>query len=554
MTSRDQDNLPDLPSLETVETTRPAAPLLIAGAWIAVFPALAVWVLVTYLRYIGDIGISAVLLLLAVTAWAYARVASAPIGMKTDADGLTVRRLVSTRKMPWSQVTDASYRFYWTNRFLLVRSPRLAVLITRTLMGGMSPEDALVASIWQHLRRVGGTEPFELDESARSVWQQVGEDVPSVVEWGHPTSRLAKAGAMAGLAVILAVFLSPWLVLELKPGMILMLALSAGGYATLIGLLVAPEVLRQPRRIRIDEARIEVDTLFSQARIAWSEAITIRHDATVLHIRAANPPRDISLGTALADGERRTVLMAAIRKIRSAAPQVPLPLPVGVYGQQRANDPVLRDYERLQGTMLASVMLSLMLGPLVVPFNLPGLISRLAHAGPDARFFFPGTAWPLALCAMIGAPALGAVIGRRLAKRLVRPDAPVWRKVGTLELTVSGRSTRWVASMAIVLGIVLLFLTVNCYIKVTNQGLIFHPFGSLRENCRAWNTVRSVEVLTTAVNPHRKRRTMQTCTVRFRDGSDWTFGVETPTDYAQDDVARAAEFIAAKSGLQVDHR
>lgn len=249
---------------------------------------------------------------------------------RTDAEGIRASGLFGSRSMCWTEVERAE-----TRRTGPIRGTRLV------LSGGgrefLVPlrDTVLVASVWQHLRRVGKSSDVSLPAVAETWWRAVPDDVPTeisldvVPQPSLPASLFAPVVAtctVALLAVVAAFGGGP----GGKEGWLWLLLIVP------LFVLKAPEpfVARAARHVNVLEDRLEADTLFGGfsarwsdiRRVLWTSQQKLSGTQHLLQVDTG-PLRALRIPWAPEDEHSVKLVLAVVRQARTANPHLLVSIP-----------------------------------------------------------------------------------------------------------------------------------------------------------------------------------------------------------------------------------
>ncbi len=174
----------------------------------------------------------------------------------TTPDGITARGLFRTRTIRWSDVKlvtvmpDGKRRIVSDHDDMIIPISRIE----------------LVGSVWQHLRRHGMEQGFQLWPSARSFWEPV-PDLPDEIAWANPRPP------SAWLYIVGRLY--PWIIIPLY---LLHMLLSWFGWSSIlvpwVPFVMLPAILIGqtawvPRRVKITPDLLIVDYGREHKEIPW---------------------------------------------------------------------------------------------------------------------------------------------------------------------------------------------------------------------------------------------------------------------------------------------
>jgi len=479
------------------------------------------------------------------------------------------------RLIPWIDVTEAKTSGEGSLRLTLVTN-RDSVKLDASSVG--PSWFCLLASIHQHLARLGRADGMVLPENALSIWREVPEDVPSEVEWNAGSSR---AAIFLGVFGVLMFGGCGWLIVsslrEGKIGMVIMAGFALVAWWALFQGLLAPSVCRSPLQVGVRRDGLEARLPFRNVRISWSDVAAAWWFNDNLIVRAGNSRREIWFGYRLGDRESEQRMMCLIRHLRSAGggQAIPLPMLVSVdskclrqpaYSSQRQgivrraflealDKPIRTLLNRLYGLQAASIFVGLALGAAFVFAEVPGRLSKLIFAAPGTRHFVPSAAIIVGVPIMFGAMCIVAICAEKLTLKLAGEHVERWRelcRVGTSEkMERAGKAIVYVFACLGLLGFLSVPLFVCSYTRVTDSGIAMNRPFAFKERLYRWVEIREVVDYRRIAMNHGRTVARDTYTVRFSDGTDWTIGDSTTVGRQIAETEGALALIAKKSGKQM---
>ena len=345
MQADDLRDLPDLPALESVETTEtggwPVPPGLIALALVIltlVVPIL--WVYIQLRDYVGAFGTILTALLVAFAVGVLVREAWSFYHFRTNAEGLAMRGLLRKRFIPWYEIQSmiaTQTRMGEAVLRLTVRGAQIRV-VPRGFSGDFSPGDRIVASVWQHLRRLGGTDRFPMPTCARGFWQDIPDDVPHDLDWGKPPSVGEKAAVIAPAAILAALIAALWVMAGGTAVGAMACALVTLVYALCARYAILPQALGKAHSVKVRDDYLEVILFKDTVRIPWSDVISSALSRTSLRVTSSSPRRQVWIPLGIGNEGPERVVPALIRRLRTAGTPQALALPCTMSSSPQKGD------------------------------------------------------------------------------------------------------------------------------------------------------------------------------------------------------------------------
>lgn len=572
--TQDTNNLPDLPELEAVEA-RGLSPLpaLALLAFPLLFTSFAAWGGWVYRDFLAPHEIALIATIPLLFLYVIFRFLTDYYRYNTNADGFSAQGLIRRRSIRWTDINGASIQKR-RSRYpkLILRMDRGSFRLPLPSAGGRSPMDVLVASVYQHLRRLGKADGLELTPSMLSLWREIPDDVPTEAEWGKPASLGPKLGYLFLLLLFCAYLAYLWTGIHVKAIAIISMSLfTLMMLGVLLGAVV--ESLRKAYRARVTEDGLEAGLLLKTIRVPWSSIRAARWrvagQATVLSINSAVAKLDIPFRVGSKESEQLT--LAIIRQLRTVGHRVTWPallsqepdlMQSGTTSSIRTqaflnslSEPARSRLKLLYAIEFFSVFLGALLGLVLIFIEAVGRLSAFLYTGGGARYFISaGSLW-LMLPLFIGGAVGFYAATHWIAGRLVGPYKADWQ---VLHHIMSGSradriAIRLLIAIAIV-GVLAVPLYVNCYMKVTDQGITVNRLSEFKEESYRWQDISGVQVRMHVYRDHGHRRHRYSCRVTFRDGMHWTLDETAYIDTTRPPIREAGEFIIAKSGRKPLYR
>jgi hypothetical protein len=264
---------------------------------------------------------------------------------RTDAQGLEVRYLLRRRFVPWSQIHRVDTRQCSLAGGLVyrIRTTRGVLWLDEHLPDRRAVSAApLVASIWQHLRRVGQADGMILSPPVASLWMEIPLGLPT----GFSLTQLPAGPGLVPAWIMLTML---WML----SGVILFLILKDEAFsgaslsvlAASVGMcaLIAAGLRycdRWTKRVVARSALLAPEGIVARTErrlvvLPWAEITRVRwlccgHPWMTLLLGASDPGREIAIRCRAEDEATGRFLLALIRQLRANAspPAVVLPLPL----------------------------------------------------------------------------------------------------------------------------------------------------------------------------------------------------------------------------------
>lgn len=570
-------DLPDLPALESVQTRGNASLwiVMVYGSFIMWQSALVALLSWRYWRYVEPsaywpLGLFAVLIL-----WLVVRVLTGYTSFATDPQGLTMRGPLFRKFVPWVDVREARSKVR-SNRTTLVLTTDRGTRSISPGATGSSEGEVVVASAWQHLRRLGKAGAVELSEQALKLWEPIPGDVPWELDWGGPPKKSAKIGNVIGAAFFPAMILTmviwdPRMSLFYAPIFIISLVM-------LEKTLFLPELRKVARQVSIRPDGIQAKMLFGDSYLPWATVTSAwwqsQNNIGYLCVRSKGPDAEVWLPYTLGKRESEQMVLSTIRYLRSAGTPQAVPMPVIVsrgpeYLNQAAfssqqpallqraflntlEPAVAKRIQWIYGLGVLTMLLGFAAGAVVGFLDVPGRISARVFSTPDTTYFIPSLSMAIAIPLMIAGAFVGTGIAELVARKAAGPNSDVWvrfSKVGS----GSGKFKRgilWFFGSIAALGILSVPLFVCSYTRITDKGIVMNRPLRFHEQLYTWQQVRQIMVLH-KVRIHNGHSEQDLCyRVVFADRTDWEIG-DDGFRAKQQMLQSVMDYAARKSGRPI---
>lgn len=575
---------PDLPELESVQTNDvELLPFLLMFGGLILGVTFSIGELfVKYGQYLETGQKVLVSLIPACVLFLVIRVLTGYCHYKTSADGLIMRGLFRSRFIPWTDIREAS-----TVETRLIKAPLL--LKTDCVSVKVQPRgwgvsswngDCLIASVWQHLRRMGLAERIKLNEVALRLWSPIPDSVPEELEWGSPASWLTRVGAVLSVMVFAVFIIVVWDVLGKSVSKMFMMLSVTTIYVVMLK-ETARVSMRRARVISVKRDGLQAEQLFGNTCIPWSD-VTSAHwhysrPRVYLVVESAVSKKSIYIPYTEGDSKSEELTFAVIRYLRKAVvPQaILLPQPISsdteslkrTTNSDRASlamkrayinslqEPVKTHIRRLYHLDFAVTILGFLFMLLLIAGDGLERVSRLIHSASDSRFLIIGNTGFPSICIVMGSFVLFAYAGEWIASRMAGAFSSEWKefkKVGA-----PGKSiliiVRIFALMG-VLGILTSPLFIDCYMRITDKGIVVNRLFEFRERFYRWDQVSGATADGKTCTSHGRPSQSWSYTIDFTDGSHWTFSEGETIKNRDLELRQAAGFVASKLGKQLDYR
>lgn len=567
--------LPDLRELESVEASdsRSAVVLSVMGGMTLWVVFLVGYGLFEYYHVMQPTDIALAGLVLALFAYIPLRILLGYTRFKTDTDGFTASGPIRTRFIPWHDINGAEIKQPRLGKTaLFLRAKETTIKISPDTLGADSPSlVCLIASTWQHLRRLGRTHGMELPPAALHLWDHIPEDIPAELEWGSAPSLPAKIGAIVPLVITWGVLLVFTL---LSKNSLFMLSMILGLVVMVAGftwLQVLPESFRRAYRFRVTRDTLEGDLLLRSACVPWCNVNrAVWKGSSQLSISDIHGT-EVRIPYVLGSLESEQAILAVIRQLRASSSSQAVTIPTLISkdtgfltqpawdtGRLRSLreaflntlDPPARKRLMALYAMETTAVLTGIVATGVVVFTggLDRLSSRL-HSGDAAEvlYFVPSPSLWIAVPLMMAAILLFGYSGNLVGRMLAGPYRQEWKRLQQLGNSWGIRLFAYVCAAVGVLAVFSIPLILNNYMKVTHDGVAANRFFEFRERRYTWEDVKSVEVGERLTGPRCNKRESPVFHISFSDGTDWT--LDEKGAYAADAelIRGACEFILSKT-------
>lgn len=327
---------PDLPGLERVTSrgVMDRSPvLLILGTIAAMVWLVVAMFLVTFHHQRRDVVAWTLAIVLASLLlqllWDWVRL-SLRWSWRTDEQGIRASGLLGMRALGWAEVEQACIR-----RLGPIRGTRLVLTSGSEDLLIPTGDFRLVASVWQHLRRVKISSSIQVPKEAEAYWRAVPDTVPRemALDTTPPTQPLRSllpsiVMGVAWLALVVAV-LSDSASIRWQESVWLLF------FTLLVALKVSePFIAQTARRVNARSDALEADTLFGHAIVTWTDVKSV-HWVSRVSVSRTHRQLRLGLGRHRAlripwdPGDMHSVrlVLAVIRQVRSANPGLLVPIP-----------------------------------------------------------------------------------------------------------------------------------------------------------------------------------------------------------------------------------
>lgn len=575
-------DLPNLPGLESVETTDYLAALILffVGSLSLFFVGTAAWLFQRFREFIDTQGLVIVCLMLLFGLWFLLRVFSGSFYFRTDGSGLLIRSIFRRKFIPWSEIKSASTQISRTGEVFihLQASDRTVKIHPRGFGGGHESENAITASIFQHLKKMNRVEGMLLPRTALSFWKPVPDSVPLEIDWEKPVRWQEKAGLMLGALFFTALGAYPLITFRSSVPMFIMSVIISLALLLLLQFMILPEGLRKARSIRVCDSYMEGSTLFGTFYIPWSDVTLTTWTREHLIIRCKNRKNEIWIHYELGNRLHEDLILAVIRKLRSAGNQV-VSIPAVISadpdilkkpafsGEQQTRmqqafinsleEPARSRIRRLWHIQITLMMFGLIFFIAVGLSDIVGYLSRMIHASiqHDTRFFLMTDTMCLGALWMVPGMVLFFLIGDWLGCRLSGPYKEEWKKlqkVGTSKVL-----EKIVMVFIVVLAAASIIVTpalFDCYARVTDKGFAINDFFSVKEHSYTWQQIDSVELQIKTVTTRNGIRSSEAYVINFKDDSSWSMEDDSLRCTRRGELKEAVEFVANKSGKMIIYK
>lgn len=324
-------SLPDLPELESVSASTwggrdyasasrsNALMLTVASLFVAASIYIGILESTSKLPPFGWLFIAAGI---ALTLWPI-RIARADFYFETSERGLLARGWFRSRFVEWSQIKsmkDATSGFASECYMLSTDSGEI-----RTPKGDDLAILHLDVSIWQHLRRLGRDDWFELPAGAQTLWSTVRAGIPREMDWSNPEPSGVAGGYVLAAAICVVPFLY-WLITRLshEPIRSWRFAPAIVPTISLAAQTLQPK-LRIARRVSVREDRLEIELPRRVISLDWDAVSDANwYDAEALILSGG--PGEIARIPLRRHTDSETLILAIIRRLREREHPILIPL------------------------------------------------------------------------------------------------------------------------------------------------------------------------------------------------------------------------------------
>lgn len=319
-------SLPDLPELDTVEVWNRATIAFLAGyaLFIAAMVGLLVWQLAVLWRYVDIVPAVLVGVLAILCVYVLIRLLDGVYFYRTDRTGITANSMLRRREIGWVEVTDAEIVGDCPfNIAMRIRTTDGCLTVGQGLSSAAS-RDALLASAYQHLRRVGKADQMELPDTALSLWDRIPDDVGREAEW----SAKRRWGSKAELALCFVFFggqfgLMAWMVCS-EPRMAFLAVMALPLLACFR--MCAREAANRAVYAAVRDDALHATTARGDRVIPWTEVTSACWERSFLAIRSAS--REVWIPMLAGDECSEKLVLACIRRARAAGHPLTVPSPL----------------------------------------------------------------------------------------------------------------------------------------------------------------------------------------------------------------------------------
>lgn len=237
--------------------------------------------------------------------------------IRSDERGFTLYRVIRRQFLKWDNIKAITIK---TNMGQLVGCKFIGKDQTIWLplpFPHDRMESVLVASIWQHLRRIGKADEFPFPKEAEDLWWSVPDCVPDSVSWINRHAPEWKVYykllwvKVAALIILLTAGIIVFGLSKTSTVIKVMILVLGGVYAALWF------YLRRVRTIAItasvNSESIEVETGFGNYNLQWSKVISSGWDSDGLILKAISPKVTVRIPD---QSSASTILLAIIKRLR----------------------------------------------------------------------------------------------------------------------------------------------------------------------------------------------------------------------------------------------
>lgn len=573
-------NLPDLASLESVETRDRSMLIMVLGMSSMFIPVLFIMFqcLAGYRQYMDSRGLILGCVVLTLVTYVAIRILSGYTYFRTDPSGLTLRGPIRRRFISWTDIKAARYsesRVRDSALILITGRGRIKLWLGSS-GGSKLSTNVVVASVWQHLRRMGRADMIELSDAMRSLWEEIGDDVPQEMDGGSRSASGGRIGAVICIVMFAAFAVFPPFAFGLNIRGAAMTAMITPSCIVLLSHFLLPEVLRKAQRVSVRKDCLDLEFAFAKASIPWLDITYAAWTRDSLSIWASGRKHDVRITYLAGKRDSERLILAIIRRLRTAGvPQaVPIPNMISANPGQLAKPAyssmqsaamkqaylntldadVAKRLRRLQLLDIIPVFGGIGLMFWLMVTNALGELSRTMHMGaaPDTRYFVQIDSACLAIPIMLSTILLISLATEALARLIAGPYLDAWRafrKVGSFNIPDKVAIPFFISFIAVCILLVPLYI--GCYTRVTDAGVAINRFWGMGEEFHSWNQVKTVEVVISTHVSHGKMSENRNYKIEFTDGTDWTF--DGSFRRISDVLDQAMPFIADKSGKNIQY-
>lgn len=310
--STSYSNLPDLPTLESVELKNWHGLIILSFhiGMALLFGAFAIWSYFQYREFLETRGVVLVIIIAVLTGWSLLRLLTADLYFRTDPRGICIGGILHRRFVQWVVIRSACSIRGRLDELAYVLNTSNGKYRMPTRMEGMRHAGhEFGASVWQHLRQCGKADHIELSCEALSFWDEIPDEVPQRMEW----TGKSRAGELAAAIVMLLLFGGGIAYLAVpSPTSPFWVVLVSG--VALIAWLLYRDICLPAVQFSLREDGFEARRLAGIVRARWSEVTAARWERQYLVLELGRlhvlVPHDIS------SDDSGKLILALIRKLR----------------------------------------------------------------------------------------------------------------------------------------------------------------------------------------------------------------------------------------------
>lgn len=572
----DNQNLPDLPGLESVvvkDNTTPVVLLLLGGFFCFVI-GWCVWMYAQYHEYVPAMAVFMPAAAVIVCLFLIVHSLASYFRYKTDSEGFVAWGLLVRKIIKWNEVERMELgedKYEEPTLTLITSNDKVRVKYRQ--LHGLEGFSKIVASAWQHLRRRGKVDNVELAPYILSLWQEIpaeAAELSNELEWGGAPGRGRKVWAIVKLAVPLGLALSPLIITP--PREIIfggyLLTMTLGWLVYLVAWLL-PGTLSRAYYLKINAEGLEAFQLFSTTWLPWAEVKQAYWDRLrdSLIIKGNTRGQTISIPYQQGNEESVQLVLAVAHRLRLAdTPQALMPLPlIKDRPLKRKKEPTPEQLflETLpapaQHSIVAVKMLQLLaffslpfLSAFAVMGNWFGRLAKHLFAGADTVYFFSGSElttysfilWiPMMFGIMFAGVWLISVIYSKFGR--YKAEFQSYSKADSKQSRWDAFIMKFAIGIGILglLGLLAMPVFMKSYLKVSNRGVVVSRLLQ-REHFYSWADIKNAEIR------EQSRSTLYTITLS--DNSYWQVDSSWETGHgcrdSDTEADSALSFIAKKSG------